>query len=798
MHGRRMVRRFRWALLAAGLTTVGILASAQPDGTSRLVSVQKLPENIDECMTWDKPSEADANLMTSSREKDLFSALQEEPAAPTLLAEEQKDQKDAEAEDDGDSKDAKGKSKDKSELPQELRIPQYDKQERDTAEMRAHGARAPLRVIRDTRPAYNSVAINEKTGEVILQDNNLQEFAVFDRLTPTPEKDDELSQPKRLVRGDHTMMEFDNGMYVDPSNGDIYSVQSDAGDRMLRFAGDSNGDANPISWLHTPHRAYNIAADEGKGELFLSVEYPPRIVIYPKGAKEQEQFSREIEGDNTGLDTPHGLAVDEKDRLLFVNTWGHHSNFQVQGTGKFYPPAIKVYPLDGRGDVKPLREISGDSSQLDWPGAMKYNPDNGDLYVANDIGQSVVVFAHVNSDKVKGDVAPVRVIHGPTTQLLNPTGIAIDRKNQEVWVTNLGNSTATVYPLMANGDLAPLRIIRSAPDGNRGPNFGRTNAVGYDTLRQEILVPNCVNHPQIAIFARTATEDSQYLRAIEGQKSLLSRTMHDIAFDAVHDEIVVTGPLTQSILTFRGGANGEEAPLRVIQGDKTLIKGVGAMDKVAIDAVHGEYYITTPEQQVLVFDRMANGNVAPKRILAGSHTQLMLNHQSINESPLAPYAYGGGDGPRVRVDPIHNLLFVPATADFAEGGGGGRNAKMLIFDRTASGDTPPIAYMNTAGGGFEIYPEQSHLITYSRGRNGFEIWKVPARGETTTGPFARIAAPLGRMSSSNLALDPLHRTVMVSTAAGNSVLTFFVPELYDHTGSEVPLASTGTRAGGQE
>ena len=115
---------------------------------------------------------------------------------------------------------------------------------------------------------------------------------------------------------------------------------------------------------------------------------------------------------------------------------------------------------------------------------------------------------------------------------------------------------------MADGDVSPLRMIRSAPYGRKGPNFGRTNSISYDTLRQEIIVPNCVNHPQIAIFARTAVEDSPFLRAIEGQKTLLSRTMHDIAFDAVHDEIVVTGPLTQSILSFRGAASGEEAPLR--------------------------------------------------------------------------------------------------------------------------------------------------------------------------------------------------------------------------------------------
>ncbi len=53
--------------------------------------------------------------------------------------------------------------------------------------------------------------------------------------------------------------------------------------------------------------------------------------------------------------------------------------------------AIKVYALDASGDAKPLRVITGDKTQLDWPAAMKFNPENGDLYVANDIGQSILV-----------------------------------------------------------------------------------------------------------------------------------------------------------------------------------------------------------------------------------------------------------------------------------------------------------------------------------------------------------------------------------------------------------------------
>ena len=40
--------------------------------------------------------------------------------------------------------------------------------------------------------------------------------------------------------------------------------------------------------------------------------------------------------------------------------------------------------------------------------------------------------------------------------------------------------------------------------------------------------------------------------------------MHGFAYDAIHDEIVVNSALSQAILTFRGAANGEEAPIRVI------------------------------------------------------------------------------------------------------------------------------------------------------------------------------------------------------------------------------------------
>src|SRR3989454_8632243 len=107
--------------------------------------------------------------------------------------------------------------------------------------------------------------------------------------------------------------------------------------------------------------------------------------------------------------------------------------------------------------------------------------------------------------------------------------------------------------------------------------------------------------------------------------------MHDIAFDGIHDEIAVTSPLAQAILSFRGAANGEEAPLRVIQGNKTQIKGVGATGKVSIDAVHDEIFLATPDQTILSFNRLDNGNVAPKRVLGGNDTELSLGEQRSEE-----------------------------------------------------------------------------------------------------------------------------------------------------------------------
>jgi len=442
------MKRKSIVLALAAMAIAGVLsrsdsewASVPVTGTAQLVSVQSFPENV--TCAWENPSTVP---LLASLEPSLFVAAMQER-----------------------QQQAGGGRRTPLQAITEITRP------------------VDVRTIADTFPTYTAVGVNLQTDEVVLQDNNLWSTRVFNRLDNTP-PNARFTEPKRVISGNNTFIQFNNGVYIDPQNGDIYSVESDTGDKMVVFAHDAKGDTAPKRILNTPHRVYSIAVDEVNKELYVTVEYPPQIVVYRKEAGGDEKPIRVIEGDRTGLKTPHGVAIDVKNQLLFVNNWGQYTSYKNPGTGRFDSPAINVYSLNANGDVAPLRIIEGDKTHLNWPGNMTLHPETRELYVADDVEQSIEVFGNLTT--ANGNVAPVRILKGDKTKLTYPTGVFVDTKHQELWVSNLGNSSATVYPLMANGNVAPLRQIRSAPLGHVSLTFGRTAAVAYDSKRQEILVPN--------------------------------------------------------------------------------------------------------------------------------------------------------------------------------------------------------------------------------------------------------------------------------------------------------------------
>lgn len=279
-------------------------------------------------------------------------------------------------------------------------------------------------------------------------------------------------------------------------------------------------------------------------------------------------------------------------------------------------------------------------------------------------------------------------------------------------------------------------------------------------------------HPQIAIFARLANGNVNPVRKIEGQKTLLGRTMHAVAYDEVCDEIVVPQEIAQAILTFRGGASGEEPPLRRIQGSLT---GLHQPDVMGIDAPHGEIYVPQrdPINKILVFDNMANGNVAPIRVLQA--------------------AEGISFGNSVAIDPVNNVLVVSGSVRV-----GGRNeARMLIYNRTAQGTEKPLRMVGGpksqySGGSMVTYSAKRLVVSTSswgRGDGGqgaslarkdqyVGVWSIDDNGDIP--PRWRLGGPNGFfLQTRNIDLDEKNRSLIIADKRINSVMTFFFPEMFE-------------------
>jgi DNA-binding beta-propeller fold protein YncE len=369
--------------------------------------------------------------------------------------------------------------------------------------------RGPVRAIADPYGLFSAIAVDVANNEVILQDENHYRVLVYDRTANTP-PGATMTEPKRVIAGGQTGMLLNSGMYRDPKNGDIYTVNNDSVDSTVVFSRQANGNVKPIRNLHTPHGSFNMAADEEAEELFFTVQHSHAVVVFPKRANGEDAPIRYLQGVRTRLADPHGIALDPAKGLLFVSNFGSVMTTSrdeapnvrwdgegkefwpldrtqaVPGSGRNVPPSITVYRKAASGDTAPVQVISGPKTQLNWPTGLAIDSSRGELYVANDQGDSILVFS-VMAD---GDAAPLRVLKGQKTLLKYPNGVSLDLVNNELWVANYGNHAATVYRRDASGDTAPLRVIRSGPLNPDLPTLGNPYTVSFDTRRGEILVPN--------------------------------------------------------------------------------------------------------------------------------------------------------------------------------------------------------------------------------------------------------------------------------------------------------------------
>jgi hypothetical protein len=277
-----------------------------------------------------------------------------------------------------------------------------------------------------------------------------------------------------------------------------------------------------------------------------------------------------------------------------------------------------------------------------------------------------------------------------------------------------------------------------------------------------------VAHPQIAAFSRMAKENAKPTRLLAGQGTLLSRTMHDIRYDAVNDEMYVTNPFAQAIMVFRGGANGEEKPIRIIQGPHTRMFGT---DRLDVDPVHNEILVPAGNR-VFVYPRTGNGDVAPLRVI---RVPRLRGIQAL------------------AVDPVHDLIVAGSASEYGSEAGpqGGGKGAIVILSRTADGDVKPLRVIQGPKTRIfrieqsQVYSPKGWIVATQPGRASDEepegafvgIWSINDNGDVPprwflAGSKSTLKKPRG------VALDPKHKELIVADMRLNALLTFYFPEMF--------------------
>ena len=378
------------------------------------------------------------------------------------------------------------------------------------AERTAVANRPPIRTIHDARHVFAAIDIDPIRNELVAGDENNFSIVVYDRMTNTPPTA-AFSEPRRVIQGENTFLEYVCGIYIDPESGDIYAINNDTLNWMTVWGRDAQGNVAPKRKLATPHTTVRMAIDEATQEIFMTVQDDHAVSVFRKAAQDEEPPVRLLQGPATRLADPHGVAVDSSAGLVYVTNWGTAADryydqdtpavfnrgtgkpnwpvsrlANIPGSGRNEPPSITVYRKDAQGNVAPLQVIQGANTLLNWPTDIAVHPERGEIFVANDTGHTVTVY----SADADGDAAPIRVLQGPNSLINHPVGVKVDLTNDELWVANLGSHSATVYDITAEGDPTPTRVIRSGPADSRGPMLANVHTITYDTRREEILGGN--------------------------------------------------------------------------------------------------------------------------------------------------------------------------------------------------------------------------------------------------------------------------------------------------------------------
>ncbi len=287
------------------------------------------------------------------------------------------------------------------------------------------------------------------------------------------------------------------------------------------------------------------------------------------------------------------------------------------------------------GNIAPIRVVF---DQYPMFAGVAVDPASNQVFLSDDNTFSVLQYAADTPGSPDRITEFASRIGGDSTRIHSACGITIDPENEEIYVLNTdGSNNMVVFDYGQSGDTAPKREL-IVDHGGWGMFLDHDN---YSELFFTIQHLN-----KISVYRPDAEGKEVPHRYIQGPKSKLVDP-HGIFVDAVNDEIVVTNHHSahtiatgvvaddvgfryelqssghfepSSVTVYSRTAEGDVAPLRIIQGPKTKLNlPLG----VVVDTERNVILVANDQShEVLAFSRTAQGNVAPLYILAGSATGL--------------------------------------------------------------------------------------------------------------------------------------------------------------------------------
>jgi DNA-binding beta-propeller fold protein YncE len=223
--------------------------------------------------------------------------------------------------------------------------------------------------------------------------------------------------PTRIISGNTTTLVAPVDVAVDTINNLLY-VADGTSIRVFASASSVNGNTPPVRNFNLGITIGGIFLDATNNQLYVSDPADNAVDRFDSASTQDVVglVGGAIAGADTQLSQPRGLALDASGRIIVSNS----SN----------PVSLTTYPSASvnTGDVVPVSNIAGTNTHLQSPGQIALNRtvSNGELYVVEPLGASILVFT--NMATATGNVTPARSLNGSNTGLAANaiTGVAID------------------------------------------------------------------------------------------------------------------------------------------------------------------------------------------------------------------------------------------------------------------------------------------------------------------------------------------------------------------------------------